>query len=243
MAAAMRRAPLASPLRGESRQVYRERESLAELSGVAAGLQDVHPFPVPPGPVSVAVDRAQGLGVLGQEESFHQQGQHCRGHVVGILVRPGEMADARQLGRAEPRQLSLADRDDPDQRQVLQQPPAQECLAGDRPAGGPVAAVPHHLVVDVPGAEQAEQAGVSGRDQDGPLAGPAGAQDVVAQDIRVDHDRRRAQQDVSRERALGTGEPDGRDRTVPVRACDHAADEARDLLRRIESVSHAVQAT
>lgn len=92
----------------------------------------------------------------------------------------------------------------------LQQPPAQEGIAGNRPAGGSVAAVLDHLVIDVPGAEQAEQAGVGGRDQDGPLAGPAGAKDVVTQDVRVDHDRRRAQQDVSRERALGTREPDGR---------------------------------
>ena len=51
------------------------------------------------------------------------------------------------------------------------------------------------------------------------------------QHVRVDHDRRRAQQDVSRERALGIGEPDGRDRTVLVHVGDHAADEAREVLR------------
>jgi hypothetical protein len=100
-----------------------------------------------------------------------------------------------------------------------------------------------HLVVDMLGAEKAEQAGVGGRDQDGSLAGPAGAQNVIPQDVSVDHYRRRAQQDVSRERSLGIGEPDGRVRTVLVRAGDHATEEARDLLRRVESVSHAVQAT
>ena len=157
------------------------------------------------GQVRVAVDRAQGLAVLGQEERLQQQGQHGRGHVVGILAGLGEMADARQLGRAEPGQVLLPDGDDPDQRQVLQQPRAEEVVAGDRPGRGPVAAVLDHLVVDVLGAEQAEEAGVRGRDQDGSLPLAAGAPDVVPQDVRVDHDRRRAQQDVLRERALGPG--------------------------------------
>jgi len=40
-------------------------------------------------------------------------------------------------------------------------------------------------------AEQPQQAGVGGGDQDGSLAGPAGAQDGVAEDVRVDDDRRR----------------------------------------------------
>jgi len=78
---------------GEGRQVHGQREGLAELAGVAAGLQDAHPFPVA-GQVRVAVDRAQGLAVLGQEERLQQQGQHGRGHVVGILAGLGEMADA-----------------------------------------------------------------------------------------------------------------------------------------------------
>jgi hypothetical protein len=111
----------------------------------------------------------------------------------------------RQLGRGEPRQVPLTHGDDPDQRQVLQEPPAQEGVACDRAFGGPVAAVLDHLTVDVLGAEERDKPGVGGRDQDSPPTRAAGAQDVVAQDIRVNHDRRRAQQDVPRERALRTG--------------------------------------
>ena len=76
--------------------------------GCAAGFRDAHPFPMP-GQVCVAVDRAQGLAVLGQEERFQQKGQHRRGHVVGILIRLGEMTDARQLSRAEARQVPLTE--------------------------------------------------------------------------------------------------------------------------------------
>jgi hypothetical protein len=54
VAAATRRAPLATPVACKSRQVHGQREGLAELAGVAAGFQDAHPFPVPPGQVSVA---------------------------------------------------------------------------------------------------------------------------------------------------------------------------------------------
>jgi hypothetical protein len=54
------------------------------------------------GQVRVAGDRAQRLAVAGQEESLQQQGQHGRGHVVAILAGLGEVADPRQLGRAEP---------------------------------------------------------------------------------------------------------------------------------------------
>jgi hypothetical protein len=71
----------------------------------------------------------------------------------------------------------------------------------------------------------------------------AGAPDVVPQDVRVDYDRRRAQQDVLRERALGAGEADGRIRTVLVHVSDHAADEQRDVLRCAEAVLHALQVT
>ncbi|MGH3264620.1 MAG: hypothetical protein ACRDNS_21805 [Trebonia sp.] len=46
------------------------------------------------------------------------------------------------------------------------------------------------LDVDALGAEQAEQADVGGRDQDRPPASPAGTQDVVPQDIGIDHDQR-----------------------------------------------------
>lgn len=123
------------------------------------------------------------------------------------------MAYPRLLVRAEPGQVLVPDGDDPDQRQVVQQPGAEEVVAGHRPGRGPVAAVLDHLVVDVPGAEQADKAGVRGGDQDGPLPRPAGAPDVVPQDVRIDHHRRRAQQDVLRERALGPGKADGRDRT------------------------------
>jgi hypothetical protein len=48
LVAATRRAPLATPVACKSRQVHGQRESLAELAGVAAGFQDAHPFPVPP---------------------------------------------------------------------------------------------------------------------------------------------------------------------------------------------------
>jgi len=81
------------PLAGEGGEVRGQREGLAELAGVAAGLQDVHPCLVA-GQVRVAVDRAQGLAVPGQEERLQQQGQHGRGHVVGILAGLGEVADA-----------------------------------------------------------------------------------------------------------------------------------------------------
>ena len=185
------------------------------------------------GQVRVAVDRAQGLAVLGQEERPQQQRQHGRGHVVGILAGLREMADALQLGRAEPGQVRFPDGDDPDQRQVLQQPPAEEVLAGDRPGGSPVAAVLDHLTEDVLGAEQAEKAGVRGRDQDGSLPGAAGAPDVVPEHVRIDHDRRRAQQDVARERTTWIRETDGRDRIVLVHVSDHAADKARNILRGI----------
>jgi hypothetical protein len=100
-----------------------------------------------------------------------------------------------------------------------------------------------HLVVDVPGAEQADKAGVRGGDQDGPLPRPACAPDVVPQDVRIDHHRRRAQQDVLRERALGPGKADGRDRTVLMHVSDHATDEHLDVLRRAEAVLHALQVT
>ncbi len=96
------------PMAGEGRQVHGQREGLAELACVAAGFRDAHPFPMP-GQVCVAVDRAQGLAVLGQEERFQQKGQHRRGHVVGILIRLGEMTDARQLSRAEARQVPLTE--------------------------------------------------------------------------------------------------------------------------------------
>ena len=105
-----------------------------------------------------------------------------------------------------------------------------------------VADVLDHLVVDMLGAEQAEQAGVGGRDQDGPLAGPAGAQDVVPQDVRVDHVRRRAQQDVSRERSWDRGTGWARPH-CPCACGDHVTEEARNLLRGVKFVSHAVQAT
>jgi hypothetical protein len=137
----------------------------------------------------------------------------------------------------------VPDGDDPDQRQVLQQPRTEEVVTGDRPGRGPLAAVLDDLVVDVPGAEQADEPGVRGRDQDRPLPLAAGAPDVVPQDVRVDHDRRRPQQDVLRERALGAGEADGRVRTVLVHVSDHAADEQRDVLRCAEAVLHALQVT
>jgi hypothetical protein len=128
----------------------------------------------------VAVDRAQRLAVLGQEECPKQQGQHGGGHVVGVLAGSSEAVDPGQLGRGEPGLVLVPDGDDADQRQVLQQPHAQEVVASDRPGRGPVSAVLDHLVVDVPGAEQADAAGVRGADQNGPLPCAAGAPDVVA---------------------------------------------------------------
>jgi hypothetical protein len=100
-----------------------------------------------------------------------------------------------------------------------------------------------HFVVDVPGAEQADEAGVRGRDQDGPLSRAAGAPDVVPQDVGVDYDGWRPQQDVSRERALGAGEADGRDRAGFVHVSDRAADELRDVLQCAEAVLHTLQVT
>jgi hypothetical protein len=41
------------------------------------------------------------------------------------------MTDARQLSRAEPGQVPFPDGDDADQRQVLQQPPAEKVLAAE----------------------------------------------------------------------------------------------------------------
>jgi hypothetical protein len=115
------------------------------------------------------------------------------------------MTDAVQLGRAKPGQVPLPDLDDPDQRKVLQQPSAEKRVTGDLPICGPVAAVLDDLLVDMLGAEQAQEAGVRGRDQDCSPPGTAGVQDVVPEHVRVDHHRRRAQQDISRERAPGSG--------------------------------------
>jgi hypothetical protein len=44
VAAATRRAPLATPVACKSRQVHGQREGLAELAGVDAGFQDAHPL-------------------------------------------------------------------------------------------------------------------------------------------------------------------------------------------------------
>lgn len=151
----------------------------------------------------------------------------------------GEMTDAVQLGRAKPGQVPLSDLDDPDQRNVLQQPPAEKRVTGDLPISGPVAAVLDDLLVDVLGAEQAQEAGVRGRDRDCSPLGTAGVQDVVPEHVRIDHHRRRAQQDISRERAPRIGEPDRRDRTVLMHLSDRAADNAHDVLGRVGSISHA----
>jgi hypothetical protein len=73
--------------------------------------------------------------------------------------------------------------------------------------------------------------------------GAAGAPDVVPQDVRIDHHGRRPEQDVPRKRALGTGELDGRDRTVLVHVDGRATDKLRHILCGLENVPHAAQAT
>ncbi len=51
------------------------------------------------------------------------------------------------------------------------------------------------------------------------------------------------QQDVARERALRSGEADRLDGTDLVHVGDHVAEKSREVLRRVQSVSHAPEAT
>jgi hypothetical protein len=101
------------PLADKGGEVHSQREGLAELAGVAAGLQDAHPF-LAAGQIGVAVDRAQGLGVPRQEERPPAAGPARpmpRRRDPGRAGQDGGRASARP-GRARPD--TLPRRDDPD---------------------------------------------------------------------------------------------------------------------------------